>query len=733
MPSFEHLTIQDRDTKSNILAIGTANNAVPGQWYLATNVNEYYFGAQDGSLIGPLIPQNAQFIQSIADTNGIDLTVTANELSAALKLDAAADNLLSLSAAGLYAKKYTIHPDSQNYLEIDASNQIKTKQLLITDTTVDTTETSLADHITTSGYGVGNLIYEEGDIIVLTQVQETWIHHGGTAGDATDFTEISADVTDSYIRNLFSATDGVDYNPSTGIFNLDVPYARQIISGISPVNYNSANGEISIETNGIGNTHLRQGAAASVIGRSAGTVGNVADIASSADDQFLVRRSGALQFGALQASDIQAVGAITTASNGLTKVGSDVKLGGVLTEDTTINGNFFYTVDKEQIIYGHNSDTYEKVLHLGLVATGSNKINLVWDRAILTATATWAASIYEVTIRANNEQQNKLYSKFLIYYNPENHTSQVKRLDAIDDKVSFGVMTYDSTNNLDLLPLHVNISGSNIFKCNIKLVSGSSGSGDSLRAKSFIEAVSSDSWTADTYPSITKTGITGPVVISSTSFPSSSNLYILDITGDTRITSGLWVGGGSPPADLPDGVITAVTGFRINNAATSGQYLRGNGTNFVASNLLASDINGIVPIANGGNGLGTLGTPGQILKVNAGGTALEYADEAAADPYTFENGLTKDGSAVVRLGGDLTQNTTIGLQAFNLHFSQTTGKVTFFSATAGPSDFNIHDKDLEIISANPGTVLRGLILTKADGTRVHATVGPNNQWEITPI
>lgn len=54
----------------------------------------------------------------------------------------------------------------------------------------------------------------------------------------------------------------------------------------------------------IGNTQLRQGSAASVVARAPGTAGDLADLASSADGQFLVRRAGALTFSVLVGSDI---------------------------------------------------------------------------------------------------------------------------------------------------------------------------------------------------------------------------------------------------------------------------------------------------------------------------------------------------------------------------------------------------------------------------------------------
>lgn len=52
---------------------------------------------------------------------------------------------------------------------------------------------------------------------------------------------------------------------------------------------------------------------------------------------------------------------------------------------------------------------------------------------------------------------------------------------------------------------------------------------------------------------------------------------------------GLSVGSGTLDA-LPVGVINAVTGFRANNAAPSGEFLRGNGTNFVSSAILLADL-----------------------------------------------------------------------------------------------------------------------------------------------
>jgi hypothetical protein len=63
-------------------------------------------------------------------------------------------------------------------------------------------------------------------------------------------------------------------------------------------------------------------------------------------------------------------------------------------------------------------------------------------------------------------------------------------------------------------------------------------------------------------------------------------------------------------ATVQGSIVNATTGFRVNNLAATGQYLRGNGTNFVSSSLLASDLSGDVTLGTqtAGNYLASLGT-----------------------------------------------------------------------------------------------------------------------------
>lgn len=85
----------------------------------------------------------------------------------------------------------------------------------------------------------------------------------------------------------------------------------------------------TVIANSIGDSQLRQGAAVSVIGRSAGTVGNVADIVAGADNHVLRRVSGVLGFGTLDGASI-ASGTVPDAQINGANESDEVTMGGDL-------------------------------------------------------------------------------------------------------------------------------------------------------------------------------------------------------------------------------------------------------------------------------------------------------------------------------------------------------------------------------------------------------------------
>ncbi|EPR09762.1 hypothetical protein M527_06440 [Sphingobium indicum IP26] len=98
--------------------------------------------------------------------------------------------------------------------------------------------------------------------------------------------------------------------------------ARAALSSGTGISYNSGTGQISIAGNAITDGLLRQSSAFSVVGRSANTTGNVADITATSDGQVLRRSGSVLDFGALDLSLAGSVTGILPVARGGTGVAS---------------------------------------------------------------------------------------------------------------------------------------------------------------------------------------------------------------------------------------------------------------------------------------------------------------------------------------------------------------------------------------------------------------------------
>jgi len=220
-----------------------------------------------------------------------------------------------------------IAADSANYAElvtVNGEKQLKLKPLTITDVAVDTVATSIANWVSVN-YTQGDE-KQEGDIVILTGVSgraQTWIHNGGSAGDATDFVEIEgADLDAAEVRTFLSASAGIDYNSATGEFTADQGEIRGFFAAGSGLAYDGANGTFSLDVDsdgiseGISNlyfTNARAQGAISVEGSglaySGGAISLVADtddIAEGANLYFTnTRARGALSLGTVTGPDVQ--------------------------------------------------------------------------------------------------------------------------------------------------------------------------------------------------------------------------------------------------------------------------------------------------------------------------------------------------------------------------------------------------------------------------------------------
>ena len=222
-----------------------------------------------------------------------------------------------------------IAADSANYAElvtVNGEKQLKLKPLTITDVSVDTTQTSLANWIS-ANYSNGDE-KQEGDIIILAGVSgraETYIHNGGTAGNANDWAEIEgADVTTAEVRAALSASSGVNFNSATGVITADQAEIRGFFAAGTGLSYDSSNGtyQLNVDSDGIAegsaNLYFTQARSRGSISVSGGGISynsgtgvitlaaNTSHISESGNLYFTDARSrAALSLGAVSSPDVQ--------------------------------------------------------------------------------------------------------------------------------------------------------------------------------------------------------------------------------------------------------------------------------------------------------------------------------------------------------------------------------------------------------------------------------------------
>ena len=157
--------------------------------------------------------------ENIADQAAQDILVNSAG-NASLTTAFTSQTLVSLLAAK--QDNLSIHADSTAYAELVGGTELKFKQLLLTKPYTDTVSATLADYLVANP---GNEL-EEGDFLILTQAvtnqERTWVHNGGSAGDASDFTKLVTDYNQASIRAMLSSGDTyINYDAGAGQFSLN--------------------------------------------------------------------------------------------------------------------------------------------------------------------------------------------------------------------------------------------------------------------------------------------------------------------------------------------------------------------------------------------------------------------------------------------------------------------------------------------------------------------------------
>tara|TARA_R110002110_G_scaffold332075_4_gene543131 strand:- start:11837 stop:13198 length:1362 start_codon:yes stop_codon:yes gene_type:complete len=431
-----------------------------------------------------------------------------------LNLDPSASNH-AVSKSWLEASAIMgIHADSQVHAEtimVGGEKQLKIKSLAITDVQVDTTAASLTAWIA-SNYTVGSEV-QEGDMIILTNTAsnrtESWIHNGGSAVAAADFTEIQgSDIEGSEVRSFFSGGSGITYNAATGAISVTTADVRGLFSGDGVVAYDAANGAFSLvaDTDNVSEgsnlyfTNSRAQGAISISGTGLAYAAGVISLAADTDDvaegtnlyytdarsrlsvQASVLASPAIQLLTVDQSTgnfsvpLSGVFSQFSAGNGLTFSGGDYSFTGN-TGNVTEGSNLYFTNARAQGAISISGS--------GL-AYSAGVISLAAD----TDDVAEGSNLYHTTARARSSVQANSAAGNMISYNQASGDLLVQKSDFRFSSANASltantwltinhnlgerlvhVSAYDSTGNL--VQLDVQLVDTN--NCKIKSTIGKTG------------------------------------------------------------------------------------------------------------------------------------------------------------------------------------------------------------------------------------------------------------------
>lgn len=174
-------------------------------------------------------------------------------------------------------------------------------------------------------------------VVSITGVAGQVLAGSGPAFTATPTLGVAGSVVGTLA--FANATSGsITISPVTGALgartiNLPAASGTFAVSASGALSL-SATGDVTVNTNGITDTLFRQGGALSVVGRSANSTGNVADISAGTDGHVLRRASSVLGFGTIDLGFVNTVGSsVLLLANGGSSKALTASNGGLIYSD----------------------------------------------------------------------------------------------------------------------------------------------------------------------------------------------------------------------------------------------------------------------------------------------------------------------------------------------------------------------------------------------------------------
>jgi hypothetical protein len=208
------------------------------------------------------------------------------------------------------------------------------------------------------------------------------------------------------------------------------------------------------------------------------------------------------------------------------------------------------------------------------------------------------------------------------------------------------------------------------------------------------------------------------------------------VLATNSIGTGLvWVDQGSGTAGT--GTVTSVAVAASSNKLTvTGSPITSSGTiniDVVESNLDLSQIGGQVGITQGGTGLTTLGTAGQVLTVNSNGTGLQWSTVSGSGTVTSV-GITAGSNKLTVSGSPITTNGTITVDVnpANISLTALAGTLGTTQGGTGITTLGSAGQVLTVNSGGTGLVYSSVAASNVTGLAAVATTGSYTSLTNTP-